>query len=177
MTRLCSLKSTRLLTHGSLLRGKEWRESQDFLQHCGYLPPTRWHTLLCTLFRVFPFGLPKTRCGPLLPKHFGCSKLRHKDKGQLQSKAVATEKSPYRVRDWAASGESLHLLGRCTVEGLPVERYLDDTEQALALSHPHEGTCESPDFHTGVWGQATLGSQCAPILRLVSFFCQVQPKT
>lgn len=62
-----------------------------------------------------------------------------------------------------------------TVEGLLAERYLDDTEQNLTLNHPHEGTCESLDFHT-VCGWVTLGRQRMLILRLASFSCQVQPK-
>lgn len=37
--------------------------------------PYKMATLICALFQVFPFCLPKARYGPLLPKHFGYSKL------------------------------------------------------------------------------------------------------
>lgn len=95
--------------------------------------------------------------------------------GSFRARLVPQRALPYRVRDRVASGESLHPLGRCAVEGLLVDRYLDDTEQSLSLSHPHEGTCESLDFHAGGCGRVTLGGQLMLILRLASF-CQVQPK-
>lgn len=62
--------------------------------------------------------------------------------GSFRARLVPQRALPYRVRDRVASGESLHPLGRCAVEGLLVDRYLDDTEQSLSLSHPHEGTCD-----------------------------------